>query len=85
MKGQLGPRFWLEVALAATSGSVFVLTLFWQEWIEAIFHVEPDGGSGSLELAIVAVLLASTAVWTLLARAERRRVRGRASLSPSRP
>jgi len=73
MKPQLRTRFWIESALAGASAFLFALTLVWKDWIEAIFGVDPDHSSGSLEWAIVAALLVVTLVATLLARAERKR------------
>lgn len=73
MKPQVRTRFWIEAALAGVSAFLFVLTLFWTEWIEAIFGTDPDRGSGSLEWGIVAALLVVTLAFTLLARSERRR------------
>lgn len=65
--------FRLECALSTTSGSLLVLTLVTKEWIEVIFRVDPDHRSGSLEWAIVGVLLVTTLAFTLLARAEHKR------------
>jgi DMSO/TMAO reductase YedYZ heme-binding membrane subunit len=70
MSLQLRVRFWTEAALAALSGVLFVMTIFWKDWIEAVFGVDPDRHSGSLEWAIVAVLLVVTLLFGLLARAE---------------
>ena len=81
MKPQLRTRFWIEAALAGVSGLLFVLTLITREWIEAISGWDPDGGSGSLEWALVAVLLVVTLVFTLLARSERKRAQGTATLA----
>ena len=39
-----------------------MVTLFNREWIETIFNVDPDQGSGSLELLIVGGLLVATIV-----------------------
>jgi hypothetical protein len=62
----------LKLALAGTSGFLALLTLVVPDWIEAVFHIDPDGGNGSLEWLIVAVFVAATAVFGLLARAELR-------------
>ena len=51
-----------------------------REWIELVFHTDPDGDSGALERAIVLALMASTATFGLLARAEHAR-----SVGDSRP
>jgi hypothetical protein len=67
-------RFRTELALAIASGALFVLTLITREWVELIFRVDPDGGSGALEWAIAAGLLALTVVFSLLARADHRRL-----------
>lgn len=66
-------RFWIEAALALLTATLFVLTLISREWIEVLFGVDPDGGDGSLEWAIVSVLLAATVVFSGLAGIEWRR------------
>ena len=60
MKRQLSVRFWLEVGLASVTGILFLVTLIWKDWIEIVFGVEPDAGSGMLEWLIVGILLAAT-------------------------
>ncbi|SNX66611.1 hypothetical protein SAMN06272735_8505 [Streptomyces sp. TLI_55] len=70
-------RAWIETIAAAISGTLFVVTLVWRDWIEQVFGVEPDLGSGALEWAIVAVALCTTVGFSLLARSEWRRVRER--------
>lgn len=74
MKNFAQIRFWLEAILASVTGILFLLTLFTREWIEMIFDVEPDAGSGSLEWIIVAGLLALTITLAVLARFEWRRL-----------
>src|SRR6266550_2200251 len=54
MIAKAGVRFWAEVMLAVVTGALGALTLVWQEWIEAVFRVDPDGGDGSLEGTIAA-------------------------------
>jgi Co/Zn/Cd efflux system component len=66
-------RFYIEAALAAATFVLTVVTLINQEWIEAVFGVDPDHGNGSLEWIMVAVLAVATVVFGLLAFSERRR------------
>lgn len=68
-------RLWAESVLAAIALGLGVLTIFWREWIEAIFGVEPDNGSGATEWGIVVALLCASALLGLLARRDRRRLR----------
>jgi hypothetical protein len=63
----------VEVALASMTAALLLLTLVSREWIEVLFGVDPDGGDGSLEWALVGALLVSTVVFTALARLEWRR------------
>ena len=63
-------RFWIEAGLAALSAILFVLTLSVPDWIEAVFGVDPDRGSGSLEWVFVAGFVLTTALFSLLARRE---------------
>jgi hypothetical protein len=55
------------------SGLLLLLTLVTRDWIEIFTGWDPDGGNGSVEWLIVLVLIASTAMFGLLARAERLR------------
>jgi hypothetical protein len=43
------------------------------DFIEQIFGIAPDGGSGSLELLLLAVPLAGLAILGLVRRAQRQR------------
>ena len=49
---------------------LFVITLMWHDWIEILFHVDPDLGSGLLEWSIVGALLVVTIFLIVLARYE---------------
>ena len=68
-------RFWLESVLGLITGAVAIITLFWHDWIEIIFGVNPDEGNGSAEWLVVVILLAVTSVLVLGARLEWRRAR----------
>ena len=68
-------RFWIEVVAGTLSALLMALTLVTPEWIEEIFGVEPDGGSGALEWAIIAALALGAISSSLLARREWRRIR----------
>jgi len=65
-------RFWFEAALASATGLLFIVTLFWHDWLEA-FGVDPDHGNGSVEWLVVAVFLVVCVGCTAVARVEWRR------------
>jgi hypothetical protein len=67
-------RALVEAGLAAASAALLLLTLASPEWMEAVFHVHPDAGDGSLEWIIVCLLLVSTVLLTATARSDWRRV-----------
>jgi len=73
MKQPVRRRFWIELILAVASLALLALTIVWTEWIEFVFHVDPDAGSGELEWAIVGVTLMLTLAFSMLARMEWRR------------
>jgi tetrahydromethanopterin S-methyltransferase subunit E len=70
-----GLRLWFypEAILGLITGVLFVVTLFSREWIELVFRVDPDQGSGALEWAVVIGLAVVTVVMAFLARYEWRR------------
>lgn len=63
-------RFWFTTSVGALGALLFVLTLISPDWIEEVFHVDPDRGSGTLEIAIAVGLLTISAVAAVLARRE---------------
>ncbi len=71
MKFKPRKRYWLECASALCSGTLFLLTLLWPDWIEAIFGIEPDSRGGWLEMALAVSSLAATLIAASLARIER--------------
>jgi hypothetical protein len=64
-----------EIGLAMATGVLAIFTLISQEWIEIVFGVDPDHGSGVVEWLIVVALAAATLTFGLLARAEWRKPR----------
>jgi hypothetical protein len=71
---ELRLRFTVEALLGTAAGALGLVTLFWQDWIEAILGVDPDSHDGSFEWLIVAGLLATAVVLGILARADLRRI-----------
>lgn len=70
MKRKLRTIFWWEAVGAVASGVLFIVTLFSREWIEVLFGVEPDGGNGTMEWAVVIILAALTLLSGILVRRE---------------
>jgi DMSO/TMAO reductase YedYZ heme-binding membrane subunit len=73
MPSSLRYRFWLESAFGSVTGVLAVVTLFWHDWIEAVFGVDPDKGNGSAEWLVVLILLVITVALAVSARFEWRR------------
>ena len=70
----LRPRFYVELIVSLAALFLAVITLFWNDWIEMVFRVDPDAGNGSLEKAIVGALIVAAIVCAWLARTEWRRL-----------
>ena len=58
MSNQRAVRFWLQAGMAGLTGLLAVVTGIWPDWIEIVFGIDPDKGSGSLEWVIVLALFA---------------------------
>jgi hypothetical protein len=68
-------RFWAESVLGVLTSALLIITTAWPDWIERVFGVDPDGGNGAVEWAVVVVLATSTLALSLMARSEWRRAR----------
>jgi len=55
------------------AAALALLTIISREWIELLFGVDPDAGSGAFEWAIVAGLAVGAVALALVARWERKR------------
>ena len=75
MRNALRRRFWLETGIAIITGILFVITLIRNNWIEVVFHVDPDNNNGTFEWLIVGALLLVTITLFILASYEWRRAR----------
>lgn len=66
-------RFWIEALLSFATLAAALLTVVWRDWIERLFRLDPDGGSGSVEWLIVVALVLVSVSMAALAVAESRR------------
>lgn len=69
-------QYWAALVVGGLGAVLAVLTLITREWIEIVFGVDPDGGNGGLEWAIVVVTAVTAIVCLGYARVEWRRARG---------
>lgn len=72
-------RWRVELATAAAFVVLAVVTAVEPQWIERLFGAEPDGGSGSLEWGLVALLGAVALVLAALGLRDRSRASAAAS------
>jgi undecaprenyl pyrophosphate phosphatase UppP len=70
---RLRHRFWIEGVLASAAGVLAIVSLFWHDWIETIFGIDPDRGSGSAEWLVVVSLATIMVIFVCAARLEWRR------------
>ena len=63
-------RLRVDAVLASLNAFLLMLTLVVPDWIEAVFHVDPDSGSGELEWLIAGAFALGTVGFGLAARRE---------------
>jgi uncharacterized membrane protein len=73
-------RVRIEIVLSAILATATIVTAVWPRWIEDVLGFDPDGGNGTTEWAIVAVLAVITIAAAALTRRDLRVVRRRASI-----
>jgi hypothetical protein len=81
MQSQLSAAFWIELLLSLISALLTVLTIAWPDWIERIFEVDPDAGSGSSEWGITLAFIVATLMLAALTRRTWHRDRRNTGLS----
>lgn len=72
-------QFWAAVVVGGSSAVLAVMTLISREWIELLFGVDPDNGSGAVEWGIVLVTAAIAIACLGWARVEWRRAHAAAA------
>jgi apolipoprotein N-acyltransferase len=72
---KLRRRFWYQGTVALIAAFLAILTAIRPAWIEFFFGIEPDEGSGFLELLIVVIAIGVAVATTLGALSEWRRFR----------
>lgn len=78
-------RFWLECCLAALTGFLAVATIVWPDWIELVLGIDPDRGSGTVEVVAATVLALATVVFAVVSRLEWQRGLRPAAVSDQAP
>jgi hypothetical protein len=73
-------RIRLFAGIALVAAVLALLTFVWHDWVEIIFGIEPDQGSGWIEAGITLVAIAVAIIAGLAASSELVRTRRRAHL-----
>ena len=64
----------IEVALAALTAALGIVTIFWRDWIEILTGWDPDHHSGVAEAGLILALFATSITCAVLARRTYRRM-----------
>ena len=72
-----------ETALASLAGILAILSVFWRDWIEILFHLDPDHHNGNAELLAITSLACLSLVLGVTARWQTVRWRRAAASPPS--
>jgi hypothetical protein len=64
----------IEVALAALTAALGIVTIFWRDWIEILTGWDPDHHSGSAEAGLILALFAVSVTCAMLAHRTYRRL-----------
>lgn len=73
----------VELGCAVVAAVLFVVTALWKDWIEILFGVDPDAGSGALEWLIPTLFLVAALLLSVSAGRRLRRYRTHPRPSPS--
>jgi hypothetical protein len=66
-------HFYVEAGAGVITTALFLATLVYPDWIEALFRIDPDNASGWLERLVVGGLLVMMIAMLSLARREWRK------------
>jgi hypothetical protein len=67
-------RVRIEMALVIVAALLAIVALVWPTWIESLFGISPDGGSGETEWWLVIAFAAAAGLAALLAWREYRSI-----------
>ena len=68
-------RLGAEITVSLLSTGFALLTFAWPDWLEVALRVDPDGGNGAVEWAIVGLFAVVALLSLVLARLEWHRLR----------
>jgi hypothetical protein len=67
LRSRLGTPFWAAGGAAMLSLLAFVAAVLWQDWIEVVLRVDPDGGNGEVERFVAVACAVGAVAFGLLA------------------